>query len=134
MIAIPLYERYIVGKLKLEGRPTGLTEVKDAMGADLNLHGRDRSIFWDMFRNGFMHQAMARDGNTKWMVSDQFGELPEFRNIHGVTCVCFDPWKFTDRVLHAFRADHRLVIASESFPLASIFALPTEPSGKTDDY
>jgi hypothetical protein len=126
MIGIPLYERYIVGKLKLEGKPTSLDEVKQAMGADLGLGDRERSIFWDMFRNGFMHQGMAQDGKTKWMVSKEFGALPEFRAIQGVTYVCLDPWKFTNRVLNAFRADHRLITASESFPWASIFMLPVE--------
>jgi len=126
MIGIPLYERYIVAKLKLEGKPTSPDHVKLEMGTDLKLQDRGRIIFWDMFRNGFMHQGMARDGKIKWMASHQYGELPEFKNIRGITCVCFDPWKFTDRVLNAFRADHRLITASESFPLAGIVLLPAE--------
>ena len=120
MVAIPLYERLIVGRLKLTGSPTGPDEVRAAIGTDLQLSDRERSIFWDMFRNGFMHHGMARDGKTKWVVSHRFGELPEFKEIRGETVVCLDPWKFADRVLDAFRADHRLITASDSFPLASI--------------
>lgn len=133
MIAIPLYERFIVGKLKLSGSPTGPDEVRAAIGADLNLSDRERSIFWDMFRNGFMHHGMARDGKTKWAVSHRFGERPEFKEIRGETVVCFDPWKFADRVLREFRADPRLITASESFPLATIFFLRPEDLGVSDD-
>ena len=133
MIAIPLYERFIVGKLKLEGSPTGPDEMKEAIGADLKLQDRERSTFWDMFRNGFMHHGMARDGKTKWAVSHRFGELPEFKEIRGETIVCFDPWKFADRVLNAFRVDPRLITASDSFPLASIFELRPEDLGPNDE-
>lgn len=126
MIAIPLYERYIIAKLKLAGSATGEAEVQVAVGTDLGLEDWQRRIFWQMFRVGFMHQAMVMDGKTKWMVSHEFGETPEFKTIAGVNYICFDPWKFTDRVLAQFRADHRLITASESFPLAGIFALPAE--------
>ncbi|VTS06827.1 hypothetical protein [Tuwongella immobilis] len=124
MIAIPLYERYIIAKLKLEGTATGEAEVQEAVGKDLGLEDWQRRIFWQMFRVGFMHQAMVMDGKTKWMVSHVFGDVPEFKSIAGVNYICFDPWKFTDRVLSKYRADHRLITASESFPLASIFAFP----------
>jgi len=124
MIAMPLYERYIVAKLKLAGTETSDSNVKQEIADDLRLEAHKRSIFWDMFRNGFMHQAMAKDGNTKWMVSDTFGELPEFKEIDGVNYILLDPWKFADRVLAKYKADPRLITASESFPLASIFSLP----------
>ncbi len=112
--------------LKLAGSKSGEAEFQEAVGTDLGLEDRQRRIFWQMFRVGFMHQAMVMDGNTKWMVSHVFGATPEFKTIAGVNYICFDPWKFTDRVLTQFRADHRLITASESFPLASIFALPAE--------
>lgn len=131
MVALPLYERYIIAKLKIEGKPTNDPEIQQEIADDLNLKDHERRIFWEMFRHGFMHQAMVKYGKTKWMVSHTFGELPEFKTIKGIQCICFDPWKFTDRVLCKFRADHRLITASESFPLASIFEMPTgfEPDG-----
>ena len=128
MIALPLYERYIIAKLKLDGKTTTDDEVKQEICSDLSLLDHERRIFWEMFRNGFTHQAMAMDGKTKWMVSHKFTELPEFKTIQGIRCVCFDPWKFTDRVLNKFRADSRLITESESFPWASVFAMPAELS------
>lgn len=133
MIAIPWYERYIVGKLKLNGEPTKPEDVQRAMETDLNLAGDQRKTFWAIFRNGFMHHGMPMNGKTKWMVSEEFGEYPEFKNIEGITYVCFDPWKFTDRVLNAFRSDHRLITASESFPLATIFLMPPEFASRANE-
>lgn len=121
MIAIPLYERYIVGKLKLEGRPTGEEEIRNEIAADLRLNDHQRSVFWEIFRNGFMHQAMPKAGKTEWVVSDKYGELPEFKTYQGCSYVCLDPWKFVNRVLDKFKQDSRLIIASEGFPLADVF-------------
>jgi hypothetical protein len=124
MIVLPLYERLIIARLKLAGSATGDAEIRQAIGADLGLNDQDRSIFWQMFRTGFMHQGMVASGNTKWLVSHRFDELPEFRELEaGGRCVCIDPWKFADRVLGAFQADPRLITASESFPLADLFSL-----------
>ena len=126
MIVLPLYERCIIAKLKLAGEETKESDIQRAIGIDLRLDDRQRRIFWDAFRNGFMHQGMARRGRTQWMISHVFGELPEFRTYGGAEWICLDPWKFADRVLAQFRADHRLITASESFPWAGISFVPHE--------
>ncbi|MFO0892064.1 MAG: hypothetical protein U0790_23370 [Isosphaeraceae bacterium] len=123
MIALPLYERYIIAKLKLEDRARGENEIREEMGNDLNLSDHERRIFWDIFRVGFMHQAMGHDGPTKWLVSHKYEALPVFEVIHGQRYVCLDPWKFARRVLDKYREDERLIAASESFPLADVFAI-----------
>lgn len=123
LIALPLYERGIIAKLKLGGHSTSEDDIRREIGLDLNLKESDRRIFWDMFRNGFMHQAMAKAGRTQWLLSHRFGELPEFRTVHGQSCVCIDPWKFTDRVIRSFQEDPRIIVASESFPLADVFSV-----------
>ena len=122
MIALPLYERYIVAKLKLEGRPSGEADKKEEMSNDLGLDNTQRSIFWAIYRVGFTHQAMGQHGKTKWLVSHTFGELPKFQTIQGVDYVCLDPWKFARRVLKKYQDDPRLITASESFPLAEVFS------------
>lgn len=126
MISLPLYDRFIHAKLKLEGRPATDAFVQGEIEADLGLTDHQRRVFWAMFRNGFMHQGMAKDGKTKWVISHVYGALPVFRTIAGQEVICLDPWKFTDRVLAKFRADHRLITASESFPWPGIFILPSE--------
>ncbi len=121
MIALPLYERYIIAKLKLDGRPTGEEDIAREICDDLKLDDQQRRIFWGMFRTGFMHQAMVQTGKTRWLVSDRFGALPEFKMFNGQGCICIDPWKFTARVLSGFMGNPRLITVSESFPLADVF-------------
>ncbi|HEV8717826.1 MAG TPA: hypothetical protein VGX03_34010 [Candidatus Binatia bacterium] len=126
LISLPLYERYIVAKLKLDGRQPTKKNIRDEISSDLNLDEGQFRVFWEMFRNGFMHQGMTKAGKTKWLVSRHAGELPEFKTLQGQSCVCIDPWKFTARVIKAFQNDHRLITASESFPLADVFSLPAD--------
>ncbi len=125
MIAIPLYERYISGKLKLDGRAESDENKKTEIAADLKLSDHQRSIFWSIFRIGFMHQAMPKAGNTGWVVSQTYGELPEFKTQGNRTFVCLDPWKFAARLLNKFKKDPRLITTSGSFPLADVFLVPT---------
>ena len=124
MVALPLYDRYIVAKLKLDNKSTNPESVNAEMAKDLHLSTGEQKVFWGMFRNGFMHQAMPKDGNTKWITSSKFTEFPEFVTINKTPYVQIDPWKFVDRVLNLFMEDQRLISASESFPLASIFSIP----------
>jgi hypothetical protein len=48
MVAPPLYERYIIGKLKLDGKSTSEEDIRSEIAADLRLDDRQRSIFWDI--------------------------------------------------------------------------------------
>jgi hypothetical protein len=123
IIVLPLYERYIIARLKLDDRSSAPEDIAREIGNDLKLDEGQRSVFWAMFRTGFMHQAMIQAGRTQWLVSHEFGALPEFRTLSGQSCLCIDPWKFADRVLNAFTNDPRLITASESFPLADVFAV-----------
>jgi hypothetical protein len=123
IIALPLYERYIVSKLKLEGKETNQDSIKTEISADLNLTDDQRKIFWEMFRNGFLHGAMPKDGRTQWLTSAEFTAYPEFKTIEDRNYVCIDPWKFADRILDEYYNNTDLITASESFPLASIFTL-----------
>jgi hypothetical protein len=123
MIALPLYERYITAKLKIEGKPTGDEDIQAEISRDLGLGDGQRRIFWKIFRVGFMHQGMGKQGPTKWVVSHTYGELPTFKSINGQNYVRLNPWKFAERVLNKYRADPRLITASDSFPLADVFSL-----------
>ena len=138
MIAIPLYERCITAQLKLADKPTAAEDIRRAIREDLKLDEGQRKVFWDMFRVGFVHHGMPKTGKTQWLVSDQFVALPEFRTLGEGSCVCFDPWKFAERVLNTFMREPRLIVASESFPLANVFSLrsdslspPARQGGKT---
>ena len=132
MIALPLYERYIIGKLKLNHEATDEDSIKKEIAADLGLDDVQRSIFWDMCRNGFMHGAMAKAGRTQFLVSDRFGEIPVFGKLDGHPCVCLDPWKFAERVIGRFTANPQLITASESFPLADVCFFELSQKGASE--
>lgn len=124
MAVLPLYERYIIAKLKHANTETSDEKQRIAISNDLNLNNHQRSIFWAVFRVGLCHQAMPQSGKTKWMISSKFGELPEFSEENGTRYVKLDPWKFADRVLQKYQSEPHLISISESFPLASIFYFP----------
>lgn len=123
MLTLPLYERLIVGRLKLDNRPTDEEAVRAEMGSDLHLTDDQQRRFWAVLRIGFMHQAMGQNGRTKWLTSHTFTERPEFRVVRGTPTICLDPWKFADRVLREFQRRPELITASESFPLADIIPM-----------
>lgn len=126
MAALPLYERAIVGKIKLLGKPANDDAIKAEVEKDLGIEANSRAKFWAIYRNGFMHQAMGCDGKTKWRISDAYDRSPKLLTEKGVDFVCIDPWKFADHVLKMFKDDSRLMTASESFPFATIFAVKAE--------
>lgn len=120
MVGLALYERLMVAKLKLENRETNDDAIQQAMAIDLNLSDRQRRIFWDMLRNGLLHQGMPKVGKTRCFFHHQFSGYPEFRTSDNIPVICIDPWKFTDRVLKEFLQHPMLIVSSESYPLAYI--------------
>ena len=124
IIALPLYERLIKARLKLEGRAANDNATQAEINEDLSLTDDQRSKFWAIFRIGFMHQAMGQAGRTQWLVSHEFTDRPVFRHIGGRETICLDPWKFADRVVQEFLQRPELITVSESFPLAAILRLP----------
>ena len=118
--ALALYERLIIAKLKISNLPTNKSSIEREMSRDLRLTDGQRKIFWDMFRNGLLHQAMPKTGKANYLFSAQYSGYPEFKTANGCTFICMDPWKFVDRVLEEYRSNPRLIIESNSFPLASV--------------
>jgi hypothetical protein len=122
MIALPLYERYLVARLRLDGRPPSDAGKRDEVARDLGLDPAEGSKLWAVLRDGFGHHPMGRDGRARWSVGDAHGEVPEVRSGTGPDVVCVDPWKFARRVLSKYRDDPRLITAADGFPLADVFA------------
>lgn len=123
MVVMPLYERYIVAKLKMDENETSEKKKEDEISKDLQLDDTQRRIFWNIFRDGFMHQGMGKAGKTRWCVSHTYGDFPTFQTINGTQCVCLNPWKFARRVLGKFQEQPELITASNSFPLADVFEM-----------
>ncbi|PZR73484.1 MAG: hypothetical protein DLM73_10610 [Chthoniobacterales bacterium] len=120
IVALPLYERAIIGTIKLRGHDSNEDAIKAEVEADLHIDLPVRARFWSVFRNGFMHQAMGLDGHTKWLVSAEFTAIPTLISRSGNDYLCLDPWKFAERTITKFKERPELITASESFPFATI--------------
>jgi hypothetical protein len=130
IVGITLYERLIVARIKHERK--GLSEeiieekdIKSAMQKDLGLTSHELSIFWDLFRNGLLHQAMPKKGKTAYKFNHTFSGYPKFLDKDGGKCICIDPWKFAFRIIDEFKQNPHLISESESFPLPEI--IPETP-------
>lgn len=126
MVGLALYERLIVAKLKVDNYPMDDQTIQHAIADDLKLSDTQRRIFWDMLRNGLLHQAMPKVGKTGCIFHHTFSEYPEFKSLNGASVICIDPWKFTNRVLDEFLSSPILISASESYPIALIAPIPFE--------
>lgn len=128
MITLPLVERAAIANLKLNGIQCSDQNKKTEIGAILELpDNHQRSVFWDMFRNGFLHLGMPLEGKTKWLFSGDYTSKPVFTEINGVMYVCLDPWKFSDYIFGLFHADPRMITASERAPFGDVF-LVSDPN------
>jgi len=126
MIGLALYERLIIAKLKFENCPSDEESIRKAMSEDLQLSESQQRVFWDMLRNGFLHQAMPKIGKTRCMFHDSFTEYPVFKTLDGMEVICINPWRFTDRVISEYLAYPCLINISESYPLVRISPIPFE--------
>lgn len=120
IVGLPLYERLITAKLQINNQKTTEESIKSAMNIDLGITEGQRNVFWDLFRNGLLHQAMPKPGKTSYFFRDDFSDKPLFVESDGECFIYINPWKFTDRVVNEFLSQPELIIASESYPLASI--------------
>jgi hypothetical protein len=120
MVALALYERLIVAKLVLEHGRADEDAQKQKKAEDLGLTDREQSIFWDLFRNGLLHEGMPLLGKTGFILDPDFTDKPKLKYYEGKPVFCIDPWKFYHRVINEFLNDPRLITTSDSFPLAMV--------------
>jgi hypothetical protein len=126
MVALALFERMVIAKLKLTGIPANKQTIKRKMSEELGLTEDEQSVFWNMFRDGLLHEGMPKVGRTGFIFHSTFSERPEFGEYDGKPVICIDPWKFTDRILREYESNPRLITASDSFPLALVDEIQVE--------
>jgi hypothetical protein len=138
MVALVLYERLIVARLMLRDGKAPKKDVRREMAIDLGLTRDKLDKFWKMFRDGIFHEGMPNTQEGKYLFHHALSEYPEFKMIEGVERICFDPWKFANRVLTEFLSNPALITASKSFPFADIIEQPpqhiTAPQGNPSTY
>lgn len=121
MVGLVFYERYIIAKLIIDGEERTEDEIKTTMMKDLKLTQHQQAIFWDMFRNGLLHQGMPKQGKTGYWFRYSFSGFPEFITQDGQNYIQINPWKFTDRVLGFFLSNPEYLLASTSYAFPVIY-------------
>ncbi len=132
-IALYLYERYAVAKLEAGGRKADWAGKLLQLAADFGITSDEADAFWNVFRNGLLHQGMpvqlqGRSRLPKWLIAEGYSRTIELTT-DTPPVLRVEPWKFVQRVIELWQGDITLLSANKSFPLAEIY--PTPPGSST---
>jgi hypothetical protein len=122
-----LYERYATAILKESGTTADDAAKRKQLASDFGVDLRTAEAFWDVIRNGFLHQGMGKQVDRgvvlpSWSVSESYPVLVLDAGTPGHLRV--QPWRFRDRVLELWKSRHDLIEANSSFPWATISKRP----------
>lgn len=118
-----LYERYATAKIKERGDKATPEACVKLLAEDFAINNRTAKVFWNVIRNGFLHQAMPKmkDKGVEiakgWQTSSAF-QVPITLGKDDILKV--EPWRFRDRVLELWKDHIDLIEKNESFPWATI--------------
>lgn len=129
IVAIVLYERLIKAKLKSRNVEQTDENVRAEASRDLKLSLGQTTVFWDMFRNGLLHQGMPKAGKTNYAFQDSYSAFPVFKPSNGHETICINPWKFAERIIAEFVNNPQLINSTNAYPFPYIGPLPLELLG-----
>jgi hypothetical protein len=125
MASLVLYERYAKAAAKRGKRKATAAAITDLLMENFDVTDDQARIFWNMIRDGFLHQGMplqgGRDGKEfpKWIISSGLPESVAFVKRGGRSVIAINPWEFRDTVVALYRMNPALLDGSPSFPWAS---------------
>jgi hypothetical protein len=123
-----LYERYASAVLGERGVKATREAKVAQLGHDFNVDHATAQAFWDVIRDGLLHQGMPlqrKNGASmpKWAFSGPYAPLL-LQYIDATAWLKVQPWSFTKRVLDLWEANLSLLARSGSFPWAGIGPVP----------
>jgi hypothetical protein len=120
-----LYERYATAYLKDNGKSANDKNRIKQLASDFQVDENTANAFWNVVRNGFLHQGMGLQKNN------QGGSFPEWAVSHDFPCIALEegspgllkiqPWLFRDRVLELWERRPDLIEKNDSFPWATVW-------------
>jgi hypothetical protein len=110
--ACVLYERYAKAVLSSQGQKADRPGLLVQMEADFGVDRATSEAFWDVMRDGLLHQGMP-------LQKKQGTEI-----IRGEKWLKVQPWKFMNRVIALWEANFVLLAQNNSFPWANIGSVP----------
>jgi hypothetical protein len=120
-----LYERYAVAFLKSKNAKANDDAKRERLAVDFAIDAETAIAFWNVIRNGFLHQGMALQKDNKGT------SFPRWSVSHDYPCIALEkaapdhlkiqPWLFRDRVLELWDQHAEFIDTNESFPWATIW-------------
>ncbi len=131
-----LYERYAKAYLRDSGEKASDENVIGQFARDFGVQRNVAEVFWNVIRNGFLHQGMpkARDdrGRTSlpgWRTHHAFPRPIDLVSGKAPTELQIQPWLFRDRVFEFYQARPDLIAHDKNFPWGAIAKLVEEGGG-----
>jgi hypothetical protein len=124
-----LYERYAKAALDSTGTRATDEAMIGQLAADLQSDVDTATQFWDLIRNGFLHQAMPKQkvfgkaAPTRWETNGVFTAPFRIATDTSGSVLQIQPWLFRDRVLDLFEGRPDLIARNTSFPWGSIWRM-----------
>ncbi|TSA50185.1 hypothetical protein D4R47_02630 [archaeon] len=131
-----LYERYARAYLRDSGEKASDENVICQLSRDFGVPRDIAEVFWNVIRNGFLHQGMpkARDnrGRTSlpgWRTHHAFPRPIDLVSGKAPTELQIQPWLFRDRVFELYQARPDLIAYDKNFLWGAIVKLVEEGGG-----
>ena len=119
-----LYERYATAALKDSRKTADDAAKRTQFASDFSVDDATAEVFWDVIRNGFLHQGMGKQVDRRtalptWSVSETHPTVAFDSGNPGHLRI--QPWRFRDVVLELWESRPDLIDANQSFPWATIW-------------
>ena len=123
-----LYERYAKAILKSSGQKANTEDLILQLANDFQVDEETADAFWDVIRNGFLHQGMAKQSDRsgslpRWQTSSAFQEPVKLVK-NKETVLHVEPWLFRDKVVELYAQNPSSIKYNDTFPWASIWQGP----------
>lgn len=122
-----LYERYARALLKDNNKEATTEAVIGQLALDFDITTEEAQIFWDVVRNGFLHQGMPKQGGQadskppKWRTQHSFDRPIQVTDDPPRGELRTQTWRIRDRVLELYKQRPDLIAYNKkSFPWAEI--------------
>jgi hypothetical protein len=134
-VSCPLYERYVMAvyerqpylEVELENprKDENRNRIHKALMVDFDISEGTAEVFWDVIRNGILHQSMPsqmkyKEPLTKYFLKAEQPKPIEMCKYEGLDMLVVDHWGFADKVVELWKNNMELIDNIQSYPWANI--------------
>lgn len=138
-ISLFLYERYATIKLKQRGIKATEKNIPKQVVIDFNTDKDTAAAFWNVMRNGILHQGMPKQSEQgkkvfpDWIFHhNEVDHSIEIIEINGKKFLSVQPWMVINKVIALWIENLHLLDENQSFPWAQVFNFKSQFTEKTD--